>query len=135
MKILIIDDDPAGVEILEMILAPTQATVRHACNGEVGILMAKEFDPNLILLDYMLPGIDGLQTTRSMRKFTRAPIMVLSVLDDPAVLARVLDEGADDYLIKPVARETLLAHVNNLVRRAALLKKERPSLQVSLQSI
>jgi len=83
----------------------------------------------------MLPGIDGLQTTRSLRKFTRAPIMVLSVLDDPAVLARVLDEGADDYLIKPVARETLLAHVNNLVRRAALLKKERPSLQVSLQSI
>jgi len=128
MKILIIDDDPAGVEILEMILAPTQATVRHACNGEMGILMAKEFDPSLILLDYMLPGIDGLQTTRSLRKITRAPIMVLSVLDDPADIVTGLNNGADDYLIKPFHLQELLARIRALLRRD--LRARKPILRI-----
>lgn len=134
MRILIIDDDPAGTEILEMLLSPAKATIRHACNGESGIIMAKEFDPNIILLDYMLPGIDGLQTTRGLRKITNAPILILSVLDDPMTLAKVLNDGADDYLIKPASREVLLAHINNLLRRFEQKYKERPGLLVSLQS-
>lgn len=135
MRILIIDDDPAGTDILEMLLAPTKAVIRHAYNGESGLILAKEIDPDIILLDYMLPGIDGLQTTRGLRKFTTAPIMILSVLDDPVTLAKVLNEGADDYLIKPASREVLIAHINNLVRRSAHRKKEKTALQVSLQSI
>lgn len=134
MRILIIDDDPAGTEILEMLLSPTKAVIRHTCNGESGITLAKEFDPNIILLDYMLPGIDGLQTTRGLRKITNAPIMILSVLDDPLTLAKVLNDGADDYLIKPASREVLLAHINNLMRRYDQKYKERPGLLVSLQS-
>ncbi len=134
MRILIIDDDPAGTEILEMLLSPTKALIRHACNGESGLALAREFNPNIILLDYMLPGIDGLQTTRGLRKITNAPIMILSVLDDPVTLARVLNDGADDYLIKPVSREVLLAHINNLIRRFDQKHKEQPSLLVSLQS-
>jgi len=134
MRILIIDDDPAGTEILEMLLSPAKAVIRHACNGESGLALTKEFIPDIILLDYMLPGIDGLQTTRGLRKITTAPIMILSVLDDPVTLAKVLNEGADDYLIKPASREVLLAHINNLMRRFAQRHKEQPTLLVSLQS-
>lgn len=133
MRIMIIDDDPAGTEILELLLSPTKAVIRHTCNGESGIALAREFNPDIILLDYMLPGIDGLQTTRGLRKLTGAPIMILSVLDDPLTLARVLNEGADDYLIKPVSREVLLAHINNLMRRFDQRHKDQPSLLVSLQ--
>ncbi|MEL7589830.1 MAG: response regulator transcription factor [Anaerolineaceae bacterium] len=124
MRILIIDDDPAGTDILEMLLAPSNATVRRACNGESGIALAEEFKPDLILLDYLMPGLDGLQTTRGLRKFTNAPILILSVLDDPGVLAKVLNQGADDYLVKPVSREILFAHMNNLVRRAEIPYKQ-----------
>jgi len=135
MRILIIDDDPAGTDILEMLLSPTQAIIQHAYNGESGITSAKEFDPDIILLDYMLPGMDGLQTTKALRKVIAAPILIISVLDDPTILARVLDEGADDFLIKPVSREVLIAHINNLVRRFDYPRHERPPLKAPLQSI
>lgn len=126
MRILIIDDDPAGTDILEMLLAPSNAVIRRACNGESGIALAEEFKPDLLLLDYMMPGMDGLQTTRALRKITTAPILILSVLDDPGILAKVLNQGADDYLVKPVSREILFAHINNLVRRSEIPHKKSP---------
>lgn len=134
MRILIIDDDPAGIDILEMMLKPTKAEIIRACNGESGISLVKEYDPHVILLDYMLPGMDGLQTTKELRKNTKAPILILSVLDDPNVLSKVLNNGADDFLVKPVSREILLAHINNLVRRTETQYVTHP-LQVSAQSI
>lgn len=134
MRILIIDDDPAGIDILEMMLKPTKADILRASNGESGISLVKEYDPQLILLDYMLPEMDGLQITKELRKNTKAPILILSVLDDPNVLSKVLNHGADDFLVKPVSREILLAHINNLVRRTNT--KHMPhSLQISTQSI
>lgn len=134
MRILIIDDDPAGIDILEMMIKPNKAEILRACNGESGISHVKEYDPHLILLDYMLPGMDGLQTTKELRKITTAPILILSVLDDPNVLSKVLNHGADDFLVKPVSREILLAHINNLVRRTYTQYKPYP-LQISTQSI
>ncbi len=134
MRILIIDDDPAGIEILDMILAPIKADIRCAYNGESGIALVREYDPQLILLDYMLPGWDGLQTTKELRKHTKAPILILSVLDDPNVLSKVLNHGADDFLVKPLSREIQLAHINNLVRRTESTLKTQ-LLQISHQSI
>jgi DNA-binding response OmpR family regulator len=133
LRILIIDDDPAGIDILEMILAPINAVTRRACNGESGIVLAADFNPDLILLDYMLPGLDGLQTTKALRKITQAPIIILSVLDNPVLLAKVLNQGADDYLIKPVSREILLAHINNLVRRAEIPHKKAQPVLIPIQ--
>jgi len=75
-----------------------------------------------------------METTRRIRKVTKTPIIILSVLNDPIKLARVLDAGADDYLIKPVSRGVLIAHINNLLRRCDETNHERPPLQVSLQS-
>lgn len=135
MRILIIDDDPAGTDILEMLLAPSNAVIRRACNGESGVMIAEEFTPDIILLDYMLPGLDGLQTTRVLRKSTNAPILILSVLDDPVVLAKVLNQGADDYLVKPVSREILFAHINNLLRRAEIPHKKSQPLFVPVHPL
>lgn len=135
MRILIIDDDPGGTDILEMLLAPLNAVFRRACNGESGVTMAEEFKPDLILLDYMLPGLDGLQTTNALRKTTNAPILILSVLDDPVILAKVLNQGADDYLVKPVSREILFAHINNLMRRAEIPHKKSQQLFVPVHPI
>lgn len=134
MKILIIDDDPSVTDLLKLILAPTQADIQHACDGEHGVAQVREYKPDIILLDYMMPGMDGLQTTRRIRKISTTPILVLSVLDDPVTLARVLDEGADDFLIKPISRGVLIAHINNLVRRFGEKSTDRPPLKVSLQS-
>lgn len=134
MKILTIDDDPSVTDLLELILAPIQAELQHACDGEQGLSLIRDFKPDIILLDYMMPGMDGLQTTRRIRKVSLAPILILSVLDDPVTLARVLDEGADDYLIKPISRGVLIAHINNLVRRSGEKSTDRPPLKVSLQS-
>ena len=119
MKILIIDDDPSVTDLLRLILAPTLAEIQHACDGEQGSGLVREFKPDIVLLDYMLPGIDGLETTRQIRKITKAPILILSVLDDPLTLAKALDAGADEYLIKPVSRGVLIAQINNLVRRSS----------------
>jgi DNA-binding response OmpR family regulator len=134
MKILIIDDDPSVTDLLELILAPTQAVIQHTCNGDQGLILLKEFNPDIILLDYMMPELDGLQTTRKIRKVSSIPILVLSVLDDPVTLSRVLDEGADDYLIKPISRGVLIAHINNLVRRYEGKHTDQPPLTVSLQT-
>ncbi|HQM55206.1 MAG TPA: response regulator transcription factor, partial [Anaerolineaceae bacterium] len=79
MKILIIDDDPSVTDLLRLILAPTLAEIQHACDGEQGSGLVREFKPDIVLLDYMLPGIDGLETTRQIRKITKAPILILSV--------------------------------------------------------
>lgn len=117
MRILIIDDDPAGIDILEMLLSPINAVIHRACNGESGVTLAREVKPDLVLLDYMLPDFDGLQTTKELRKVTNSPILILSVLNDPVRLAKVLNQGADDYLVKPASREILIAHINRLMRR------------------
>ncbi len=134
MKILIIDDDPSVTDLLKLILAPTQAVIQHACDGEQGMGIVRDFKPDIVLLDYMLPGMDGMETTQQIRKVTKAPILILSVLDDPMTLARALNAGADDYLIKPVSRGVLIAQINNLVRRYSDKSMEHQPLKVSLQS-
>jgi DNA-binding response OmpR family regulator len=64
-----------------------------------------------------MPGMDGRQVCKAIRQFSEIPILVLSALSKPETVARVLDEGADDYLIKPVSSDTLIAHLNSLIRR------------------
>ena len=71
----------------------------------------------------MMPDLDGWQLARAAREFTSIPILVLSALDEPSIVASVLDQGADDFLVKPVSSAVLLAHLNKLVRRTATLNR------------
>ena len=117
MKILVIDDDPAMTDLLELLLIPASAEVITANSGPDGIRLAKEINPDVITLDLMMPNINGWKVAEKIREFSKAPILILSALDSPGLVAAALDAGADDYLIKPVPSSVLMAHINQLVRR------------------
>lgn len=118
MKILVIDDDPAMTELLKLLLKQAASEVMTANTGQEGIYFARTDTPDVIILDLMMPEMDGWKVCEAVRSFSRIPILILSALDNPGMVARALDAGADDYLIKPVPSGVLIAHINNLVRRA-----------------
>jgi DNA-binding response OmpR family regulator len=121
-KILVIDDDLAMTDLLKLLLRQTGAEIQIANDGRTGINLAKTFAPRIIILDLMMPEMDGWQICKEIRTFSNVPILILSALDNPGLVAAALDAGADDYLIKPVTSGVLIAHLNNLVRRANLDK-------------
>ncbi len=121
-KVLTIDDDPAMTELITLLLKTHGLDAYMANSGEEGLHMIQEISPDVVILDLMMPGMDGWQVCSQVRSFSAVPILILSALDSPGLVARALDGGADDYLVKPVPSGVLVAHLNNLVRRAG---KER----------
>jgi len=120
-SILTIDDDPAITELLSVILRANGFDILIANSGEDGIHTAREKMPRIIILDLMMPDMDGWQVCKAVRVFTSVPVLILSALDDPTVVASILDAGADDYLVKPVPSAVLVAHLNKLRRRTGAL--------------
>jgi two-component system, OmpR family, KDP operon response regulator KdpE len=120
MKILVIDDDLAMTDLLKLILEPASSAVLTANSGPEGINQTKSQSPDVVILDLMMPDMNGWQVCKAIREFSRVPILILSALDSPGLVAAALDAGADDYLIKPVPSSVLVAHINNLVRRTRL---------------
>jgi two-component system response regulator MtrA len=118
LKILTIDDDPAMTELLSLLLRSHGMDVVACNDGERGIQLARTESPDLILLDMMMPGTDGWKVCRTIRAFSKVPIAILSALDESLVISSALDAGADDYLVKPIPSGVLIAHINNLTRRA-----------------
>lgn len=119
--VLTIDDDSAITELLGMLLRTHGYEVITANNGEEGIKVIQEKNPHVVILDLMMPGVDGWQVCKKVREFSNIPIVILSALDDPAMIASALDAGADDYLVKPVSSSILVAHLNRLIRRTGSL--------------
>ncbi len=134
MKILVIDDDPAMTELLSLVLAPTNAQIFTSNSGEEGLKLVKEQEPDIVLLDLMMPKMDGWQVTENIRSISSVPILILSVMDNPGLVARALDKGADDYLVKPVPTGILIAHINNLTRRRMSATNEVVPLNVKVSS-
>ena len=126
MKILVIDDDPAMTELLKILLAPATNDVFTANSGTEGVSIVQSKGVDVMILDLMMPEMDGWQVCKRVREFSDVPIIILSALDNPGMVARALDSGADDYLIKPVPSGVLIAHINNLIRRV----KVNPSILV-----
>ena len=118
LKILTIDDDPAITDLISLLLRSYGLDVIVANDGEHGLEVARTEHPDLIMLDLTMPGMDGWQICKTIRAESKVPIIVLSALDDPSVVSTVLDAGADDYMVKPVPSSVLIAHINNLTRRA-----------------
>ncbi|MFM8874670.1 MAG: two-component system response regulator, partial [Anaerolineae bacterium] len=116
-KILVIDDDTAITELMSMLLKTFGFEVLTTNIGEEGIRLAREADPNVILLDLMLPDLDGWQVCKEIRKTSSVPILILSAINDPRMVASVLDVGADDFLVKPVPSGVLVANIKKLIRR------------------
>jgi DNA-binding response OmpR family regulator len=121
-RVLIIDDDPGITDLLSAVLRSYDFDVDAANAGEPGIDKIRANSPQIVILDLMMPQMDGWQTCRAIRLFSNVPIMVLSPLDGPSVVAGILDAGADDCLIKPVTTAVLVAHLKRLARRTGSLR-------------
>ncbi len=117
INILVIDDDPAVTELLTLLLRTLDYEVISANSSAQGLTLVRDNNPDLVILDLMMPEMDGWQVCKAMRAFTNIPIIILSALNDPSVIASILDAGADDYLTKPTSSSVLAAHINKLVRR------------------
>lgn len=116
-KILVIDDDRKITAFLRRSLTYEGYHVMEAYDGYQGLQVARENPPDLVVLDVMLPGMDGWEVCRRLREVSDVPILMLTARDEVADRVRGLDAGADDYLVKPFALEELLARVRALLRR------------------
>jgi two-component system response regulator MprA len=119
MQILVVDDDRAVREALERALSLEGYDVELAGDGAEALAKVERHQPDAIVLDVLMPGVDGLEVCRLLRKAqSKVPILMLTVRDDLGDRIEGLDSGADDYLGKPFELEELLARVRALLRRA-----------------
>lgn len=118
VKILVIDDDSAVTDLLSLLLRSQGFDVSATTNSTEGLSMIRENSPDIVVLDLMMPEMDGWQICKAVREFSQVPIIILSALNDPSMIASVLDAGADDYLTKPTPSRVLIAHINRLVNRS-----------------
>jgi DNA-binding response OmpR family regulator len=116
-RILTVDDDPAVLRALRRALTLEGYEVLVAEDGEAALALAERQPPDLVILDVMLPGLDGLTICRRLRAKATAPILLLTARDTVPDRVAGLDEGADDYVVKPFALDELLARVRALLRR------------------
>ena len=117
VKLLVIDDDSAVTDLLSLLLRSHGFEVGATNNSTEGLSMIRDNSPDVVILDLMMPDMDGWQICKAVREFSQVPIIILSALNDPSMIASVLDAGADDYLTKPTPSRVLIAHVNRLVNR------------------
>ncbi|MBI3971779.1 MAG: response regulator transcription factor [Chloroflexi bacterium] len=117
-RILAIDDDPAVTSVLKRGLAYEGFAVDTAGNGADGLAIARERPPDAVILDVMMPGLDGLEVLRRLRAAdAQLPVLLLTAKDAPADQVHGLEQGADDYVVKPFTFEVLVARVRALLRR------------------
>ena len=134
--ILVIDDDEKITTMLRRSLAFEGYAVTVANNGYDGLKKIMENEPNLIVLDIMMPQIDGLEVCRRVREAeSDVPILLLTAKDEVPDRVIGLDAGADDYLVKPFALEELLARVRALLRRGADKKLEQETNQIAYADV
>ena len=117
MHILVVDDDPEIVSFLRRGLIYEGYNVDTAGDGTEALAKAREREPDLVVLDIMMPGIDGLEVSQRLRSASDVPILMLTAKGTVADRVTGLESGADDYLVKPFAFDELLARVRALLRR------------------
>jgi len=118
-RILVIEDDEAIAEFVQLELEHRGLRVRCAYDGPSGIEAVEKFDPSVVVLDIMLPGMDGVGVLKRLRQQgNKVPVIMLTARHTPADKVHSLDTGADDYLTKPFDTEELMARVRALLRRA-----------------
>ncbi len=123
-KILVVEDEPSIQETLAYNLERQGYDVNIAGDGLLGLEMARTSRPDLIVLDVMLPGMDGLEVCRILRQEMNTPILMLTARDDEIDRVVGLEVGADDYLVKPFSMRELIARVKAMLRRVRLMREE-----------
>ena len=116
-KVLVVEDDINIAELLRLYLQKDGFEVSHAADGGKAVEMAREIQPDLVLLDIMLPVMDGWQVCRELRKTMKMPIIMLTAKGETEDKVSGLEMGADDYIVKPFEVKELLARVHAVLRR------------------
>ena len=119
-RLLLVEDERGLSDLIRTHLEGDQHTVQQAYDGVQAIELARRSAPDLMILDWMLPGRDGLSVCREIRRRQLMPILMLTARDDEADRVMGLEAGADDYVVKPFSIPELLARVRALLRRVAL---------------
>lgn len=123
--IAIADDDPKMIRLVRRNLEQAAYRVVSASDGPGAISLVESEDPDLLVLDVVMPGMDGCEVLRRLREFTWLPVIILSGKDDEHDIVRGLEAGADDYVTKPFAPKELLARIQAVLRRASFSAEER----------
>lgn len=126
MRVLVIDDDIGMTDLLTILLTPASSEVLTTNTPMDGYDLVKTQKPDVVILDLNLQDDAGLNLCRQIRETSDVPVLILSDFDTPGMVARALDNGADDYLTKPISSGTLIARLRKLVRRPTMLKKTNP---------
>jgi len=131
MKVVVIDDSPEIIEVVSLCfqLRWSGTTVVSASEGTKGLELIEAESPDVVILDIGLPDMDGFQVIREIRRFSQVPVIMLTVRGEDADVARCLELGADDYIVKPFSHIELLARVQAVLRRARglpVISEERP---------
>jgi phosphate regulon transcriptional regulator PhoB len=131
-KILIVEDESDLVKLLKYNLEKEGFKVNYATDGSIALAEARRDPPDVIILDLMLPGLDGLEVCRQLRrseKFARTPILILSARGEEADRVVGLELGADDYVTKPFSTREMIARVRALLRRNEPVAPARSKIQ------
>jgi DNA-binding response OmpR family regulator len=115
--ILVIDNDPSTAAVFKKLLMSKDYNVLTTNSSRESLDIVSRVILDLIILDLLMPEMDGWQLCKAIREITRTPILIISAIESSDIITKTLNLGADDYLVKPVSSYTLLAHVKNLVRR------------------
>lgn len=133
-KILIVDDDNNIAELISLYLIKECFDTKIVNDGEEALQAFETYNPNLILLDLMLPGIDGYQVCREVRAKSNVPIIMLSAKGEIFDKVLGLELGADDYMMKPFDSKELVARVKAVLRRYQPIKTEEPTPDIKCVS-
>lgn len=128
VRILIVDDDINICQLITLYLEKEGYESRAVYNGKQALDVFREFTPNLVILDIMLPGMDGWQVCREIRKFSSIPIIMLSARDETFDKVLGLELGADDYVVKPFEPKELVARIKAVLRRYDRLDNNQEQL-------
>lgn len=128
-RVLLIEDDPSIREGVSLGLRRRGHEVSAAETGEAGLALMASFRPELVLLDLMLPGINGVQVCRRIRDTSQVPIIMLTARGDDFDIVIGLEAGADDYIVKPARTEVIEARVKAVLRRLSAPAGNRPEVE------
>ena len=134
-KILIVDDEQDIVESLKFVLEAADFTCYCAYNGEDGLRLAKEIIPDLIILDVMMPNMNGWETLKAIRRNEHTkhlPVIMLTAVNEEQKMVTGLKIGADDYIVKPFVLPNLLARMEAVLRRSIRQKEIQPDTSVQV---
>ncbi|MCX5896941.1 MAG: response regulator transcription factor, partial [Proteobacteria bacterium] len=131
-KILIIDDDARLVKNVETYLKDFGYRIDSALNGADGLRKVQVLQPDLVLLDLMMPGLDGLEVCREIRKDKTVPIIMLTARGEESDVVSGLEVGADDYLTKPFSLRELAARIKAALRRVKAAEAPQPAAEKPL---